>query len=307
MTYGMGSVFIANANDYCHMLFTRRGSLSALLLLSVTVLALTPMAGSQSLTTITSLTTTTRQSTSTSYSTTAVTTATLTSTVNETVFSQTTFTVKAAEPRRCYTYHFTYDALAGERLQGRWTSNYVLNFYVMSKSNYAEYKYCARPGPTFLKATMARSYSLNWVVPENGTLYFVFENYATGSMLSEARTVSFEMYALGPQSSTSVQYSTASAVSVLVSTVTLSSVYYSTVQSPTEGITSSTTLLVIGLVVGILIVIAILIVAKRQKRTVGPKTEKPTNVGKEKRFCTNCGAELPPGSKFCNKCGSTQN
>jgi hypothetical protein len=281
--------------------------LSALLLLSVTVLALTPMAGSQSLTTITSLTTATRQSTSTSYSTTAVTTNTVTSTVNETIFSLTTFTIAAVEPRYCHTFHFTYDGLAGEKLLGKWTSNYVLNFYVMSKSNYAEYKYCARPGPTFLKATMARSYSLNWVVPENGTLYFVFENYATGSMLSEARTVSFEMYALGPQSSTSVQYSTASAVSVLWSTVTLSSVYYSTVQSPAEGITSSATLMVIGLVVGILIVIAILIIMKRQKRPVLAKTEKPSSVGEQKRFCINCGAELQPGSKFCTKCGSTQN
>jgi ribosomal protein L40E len=24
------------------------------------------------------------------------------------------------------------------------------------------------------------------------------------------------------------------------------------------------------------------------------------------QFCINCGAELPPKSKFCNKCGSAQ-
>jgi hypothetical protein len=281
--------------------------LSALLLLAVSVVVLAPMAGSQTLTTITSLTTATHEVTSTSYSTAAVRTTTATSTVNETILSLTTFTVESAEPRVCHTYHFTYDAFAGERLQGRWTSNYVINFYLLSESNYAKYKYCTQPGPTYIKITSARSYSLNWVVPENGTLYFVFENYASGSLLSEGRTVSFELYTVGPQTSTSVQYSTASAESVLRSTVTLSSVYYSTVQSTAEGITSSTTLMVIGLVVGILIVITILIIMKRQKRPVLAKTEKPSSVGEQKRFCINCGAELPPGSKFCTKCGSTQN
>jgi ribosomal protein L40E len=215
--------------------------------------------------------------------------------------------VEAAKPRTCYTHYFTYDALAGERLQGQWTSNYVINFYIMSESNYAKYKYCAQPGTTYVQLKMARSYSINWVVPENGTLYFVFENYASGSILSEGRTVSFELYTVGPQSSTSVLYSTTSAQLVLGTTVTLSSVHYSTVQTFPEGITSPTSLIIIGLVVGILIVIAVLTIAKRRKRTVAAKTEKPSKDGKEKRFCINCGAELQPGSKFCNKCGSTQN
>jgi hypothetical protein len=286
------------------MLLTLKECLSALLLLSVTILALTPMAGSQSITTITSLTTATRQTTSTSYSTAAVGTTTATSTVTSAIFSLTTLTVDAAKPRTCYIRSFPYDGLAGEKLQGKWTSNYVINFYVMSESNFAKYKYCGEPGSTYVTVEMATSYSLSWVVPANERLRFIFENYATGSDLASARTVSFELYLVGQQSSTSMLYSTTSAQLILKSTVTLTSVSYSTIHSPLEGITSPAPLAAIGVIVGILIVIALVTIPKRQKRAAG--TKKPSDVPTGKSFCINCGAELQTNSKFCNKCGSAQ-
>jgi hypothetical protein len=288
------------------MLLTRRRSLSAVLLLAVTILALTPIAGSQSLTTITSLTTATRQMTSTSYSTTAVRTTTATSTVTAALYSLTTFTVDAAKPRTCYTYYFTHDGVEGERLQGKWTSNYIINFYVMSESNYAKYKYCGQPGSTYLKVEWHTSYSLNWLVPDSGVVYFIFENYAVGTDVASERTISFELYEVGSQSMTSVLYSTTTAELILKSTETSSSISYSTIQSSLEGITSPVSLAAIGVIAGVLIVVAIVTILKRQKKTAAPKTRKPSKVEKGKYFCINCGAELPGGSKFCSKCGSSQ-
>jgi hypothetical protein len=306
MTYGMASVFSANVNDQCYMLLTRRGPFSAVLLLAVTVLALTPIAGSQSLTTITSLTTATHQMTNTSYSTTPVRTTTATSTVTATLLSLTTFTVRAAEPRRCYHNSFTYDGVEGERLQGRWTSNYIINFYVVSASNYAKYKYCGQPGSPYLKVEWHTSYSLNWLVPASEVVYFIFENYAVGTDVASERTISFELYKVGPQSETSVLYSTRSAELILKSTETASSIQYSTIQSSLEGITSPVSLAAIGVIAGVLIVVAIVTILRRQNRTVAAKTRKRGKVEKGKYFCINCGAELSGGSKFCNKCGSSQ-
>jgi hypothetical protein len=275
---------------------------TVLILSSVFLLLMSPV-GSQSLTTITSLTTATRQTTSTSYRTAAVRTTTATSTATSAIYSLVTFTVDAVKPRTCYHYYFTYDALAGEKLQGKWASSYVINFYVMSEADYKLFKYCGEEHPAYLTIEMAKSYSLNWVVPQNGLLYFIFENYAVGSDLS-ARTVSFELYLVGPQSSTSVLYSTTSARLTLSRTVTLSSVSYSTIHSPLEGITSPAPLAAIGVIVGILIVIALVTIPKRQKRAAG--TKEPSEVPTGKSFCINCGAELPSRSKFCNKCGSAQ-
>jgi ribosomal protein L40E len=309
MSYVIGNSFYGSAHREPSVTILRivsKASFSTVLILSSVLLLLTSPVGSQSLTTITSLTTATRQTTSTSYGTATVGTTTATSTGTATLANPTTFTVGAAQPRKCYFFYFTYDGSAGEKLQGKWTSNYVINFYVMSESNYKQFKYCGQPGLTYITSEMATSYSLNWVIPTDGTLYFVFENYATGSDVASARTVSFELYSIGPQSSTSVLYSTTSAELVLTTVVTSTSIMYSTIQTPLGGVTSPFLLAAIGVMVGVLIVVAIVIAAGRRKRTGSAKTKKAGEVEKEKHFCINCGAELSPGSKFCNKCGSAQ-
>jgi hypothetical protein len=283
-------------------LITSKQFWSTLLILAVTVLVLPSMASSQSLTTITSLTTVTRQTTSTSYRTVAVRTTTATAT--SAIYTQETFTVQGVKPRECFGIYFVYDALAGEKLQGKWTSNYVINFYVMSESSHKQFKHCGQPGPTYITVEMERSYSLNWVVPTDGTVYFEFENYASGSDIASARTVTFELYKVGP--TTQVVYSTTSAHLTLGATATLRSVSYSTIHSPLEGITQPLPLTAIGVIAGILAVVAIVAIPKRQKRAVPPKPTEPSEPKEEKRFCINCGAELPFGSKFCNKCGVAQ-
>jgi hypothetical protein len=270
------------------------------------------MAGSQSLTTITSVTTTTHQVTSTSYRTSAVKTTTATYTATLAIFNPTTVTVDAAKPRTCYIRSFRYNGTAGQRLQGKWTSNYVINFYVMSESDYANYKYCGEPGSTYVTIEMATAYSLNWIVPTSEALRFIFENYAAGSDLASARTVTFALYKVGPQSSVSVLYSTTSARLTIESTVTLTSLHYSTVNQPLVIQTGPAApsmppiaLMIVGIVIGIILVVAIVAVLKREKTGSSGKRRR-RKLGKERNFCINCGAELPLKSKFCNKCGSAQ-
>jgi hypothetical protein len=277
---------------------------TACLLLAVVFLVMMPMAGSQTITTLTSLTTATLQTTSTSYGTATVGTTAATSTGTAALFSLTTFTVDAAQPRKCYLFYFPYDGLAGEKLQGKWTSNYVINFYVMSESNYNQFKYCGQPGSTYITSEMATSYTLNWVVPKDGTLYFVFENYAAGSDVASARTVSFELFRVGPQSSTSILYSTTSAELVLTTVATSTAMMYSTIQTPLGRATSPYLLAAVGVIVGVLIVVALVFALR--KRTGAVKPAKPAEMKEAKRFCINCGAELASGVKFCSKCGTPQ-
>lgn len=64
---------------------------------------------------------------------------------------------------------------------------------------------------------------------------------------------------------------------------------------------SQSGLLAIVLVVAVLVVLALVMLRRRQ-----PPVGRPPRTTAAKAFCINCGAELPAGSKFCNKCGVTQ-
>jgi ribosomal protein L40E len=93
---------------------------------------------------------------------------------------------------------------------------------------------------------------------------------------------------------------------LITNTRTATSLHYSTLQSPIDQVRSPMSLLAIGIAAGILIVAAIVVIPKRQKRPAARKPTKLSEAKQEKRFCINCGAELPPNSEFCNKCGTAQ-
>jgi hypothetical protein len=218
-----------------------------------------------------------------------------------------TFTVQGVQPRYCYRYRFTYVGTAGDRLQGKWTSNYVLDFYILSESDYAKWKYCGDPGSAYVKVEMARSYSVNFVLPQDGTVYFVFENYAAGSDTASSRAVSFSLYRIGAQSITSTLYSTWSSQIAFGITNTVISLQYSTIQPALGGASSFLVILIVA-VLAVIIVAAIVMASRRRagrRMSVEPKRSQAVT-GIEKQFCVNCGAELTPNSKFCTKCGTHQ-
>jgi hypothetical protein len=282
--------------------------LSALLIMSACFLLQIQIAGGESVSTITSLTTKTQQITVPIYSQSPTATTTLSETGTSTLFSLTTFTVQAVQPHTCWYYDFYYNASAGDRLQGEWTSSYVINFYIMSDSDLAQFKYCGGKHPSYLAVQMTKSYSLDWRAPKDETLHFVFENYAQGSDLASNRIVTFALHKFGALPYASTFYTTVYIPSTHATTVTTSSLYYSTQPSPLSGITAggnSWATAIIIVVVLAAIVLAFLVRRRRkpvEPRPSTPKVEEPT----QKLFCINCGAELRPKSKFCDKCGTAQ-
>jgi ribosomal protein L40E len=284
-----------------------RALLSVLLVVSACFLVQMQIAGGQSYSVSTSSSTRTQQVTIPIYSVSTVATSTQTVTGTRTVFSLTTFVVQGVQPRACWRYRFSFNATAGDRLLGNWASNYVINFYIMSDSDYAQFKYCGVPHGSYLTIDMAKSYSIDWTVPKDGRLNFLFENYAEGSDVESDRTVTFALQKIGALSSTSTVLTTLSLPSVYSTTVTAISLYTTQIP-PLSAITASSGSLmtVLGVVVIILVAVVLLFLLTRTKgaktKPVAPKMATTT----QKSFCINCGAELPANSKFCNKCGTAQ-
>jgi hypothetical protein len=192
-------------------------------------------------------------------------------------------------------------------VQGKWVSDYVLNFYILSESNYAKWKYCGDPGSTYVTVEMAKSYSVNFVLPITGTIYFAFENYAAGSDTASSRTVSFSLYRMDVQSVTSTLYSTWRSQIIFGMTSTVISLQYSTIQ-PALGGGSSYLIILVVAALAVIIVAAIVMASRRRagrRVSIEPKGSQAVT-GIEKQFCVNCGAQLAPNSKFCTKCGTHQ-
>jgi hypothetical protein len=275
---------------------------STVLILSAVLLLFTSTVGSQSLTTITSWTTATGQVTSTSYRTFAVATTSVTSMSTDT--HNYTFTIPAQLARHCYYNYVNATFKAGDRVVGKVivVSNTV-DFYIMSKAQLLTFNHspCDQEGTGYVKAIDIKSYVVDWVVPTDGEYNFIFSSYSP-SMSKPQITGFFAVQYLHSQLVASTVYSQTGVTTVSANTRTLSSVYYSTVQNPLEGITSPSSLMIIGAVVGILVVVALVAISKRRKGT----STKPVETKGQKHFCINCGAELPANSKFCNKCGSAQ-
>jgi ribosomal protein L40E len=74
-----------------------------------------------------------------------------------------------------------------------------------------------------------------------------------------------------------------------------------------EGQTSQAPVLPVSYFVAI-VVLAAIVVSFCWGLISGRRRMKPAAAigGVEVQFCINCGAKLPPESKFCNKCGSAQ-
>jgi hypothetical protein len=262
------------------------------------------MAGSQSLTTITSWTTVTGQVTSTSYRTFAVATTSVTST--STATHNYTFTIPAQLARHCYFTYWNATFRAGDRVVGKVivVSN-TIDFYIMSNAQLQSFNHspCDEEGTGYVKALDIKSYVVDWVVPADGEYNLVFFSYSP-SVSKPKITGFFAVQYMHSQLVASTVYSQTGATTVSTSTRTLTSVYYSTVQNPLGGIASPLSLIIVGVIVGIIVVVVAVVAFPKRRKGPGAK---PLETKEQKRFCINCGAELPANSKFCNKCGSAQN
>jgi hypothetical protein len=181
--------------------------------------------------------------------------------VTKTTFPATRFTVHGIAPGMKSTSEYRYyDGLEGERLQGKWESNYPINFYLKSL------------GLTSATSTVqnSTSYSFDWAFPKSGEVVFVFENTQTLPDSSKKRTVTLTVYKVDAQSTTSTVYSTTSTVIVYPVTQTLSTVSISQVSQPPA--VSGNILLFGGLLTVVAIVLLVFLV-KRSRRRDGVREE----------------------------------
>ena len=264
--------------------------LTVLLALSAISLFFTPSVNSQAYVTITSKTTETGQVTTTSYGTSAIATQTLTSTVTNT--HDYSFTLPALPARDCDYYEVNGTFNAGDRLIGKVVTNGIMDFYVMSSDQFHQFALgsCNQQYPVLVAARkVISSYSLYWVVPDDGVYYFVFFNYASWGSGTNQVVGSFSLEYTISQSATLTLRIRTSQPTVLAITETLSSVYPSTVQiSP-------------GLVLPMSYFVYLVVIVVLEAIAIGTMISE-----KEMQFCVNCGAVLPIDSKSCNKCGSAQ-
>jgi hypothetical protein len=235
-----------------------------------------PMTESQTLTTITSWTTITGQVTITSYRPLAVATTSVTSMSTDT--HNYTFTIPAQLARHCYFSYANTTLKAGDRVVAKVTvDSDTVDFFVMSKAQLLAFNHSpcdqAQDATTYVKALDIKSYVVNWVVPLDGEYDFVFFSYSP-SLPKPKITGSISVQYIYNQLVASTVYSRASTTMVFASTNTLPSLYYSIISEnqplvlqtgPAAPSVPPITLLIAGIVIGIVLVTAIVVISKRRR------------------------------------------
>jgi len=217
----------------------------------------------------------------------------------------------------------------GTEFFGSVTATLPIQFAIMNQAQYntfSSHTYkanaCRLAAEAVVYQGSVTNYSLDWVVPDGDTYYFIFFNpnsattSVTFTMLTTLRATS--------QSSTPTTYKPTNTVpTTSVTPIPTQTSASSTPALPIPPVTinpqSNYGWLLPVLVVAIAGIVTFMVVAYAWPRihsgTTEPKVTapKPTKSVVQtaekaagKQFCLNCGAELPPKSKFCNKCGSIQ-
>jgi len=267
-----------------------------------------PTTSSQSFTTITSWTTVTDVVTSTQHSTMVVSTTVVTSTATNTLLRDTEkpFTVKAATSGGCQFLPVTYNAVAGQRLFGYVTSDKGLNFYLMSKDQFIRYEEagCGQKVDAHLFIAETTSYTLDWVVPQDGTYYFIFENY--GSARNQDVKGTFALYNIRLQTTTLTVYSTFSTEIEYTTTRSFSSVYSTPISQPFPiGDNQMGVIALLLLAVPLGLVFAAL--RRRASKMPRASATRPVVVPPAPtQFCENCGRQISAGTLYCQSCGDKQ-
>lgn len=231
------------------------------------------------------------------------------------IFYDKTFTLASGSGGTCYYYASTYVYnSAGSTVVGSITSQGKVDFFIMNSAQEQQFIGIShkgacltlRPQLSEIKAIGITSYSINYLVPDNGNHYFLFFN----SYTSDAVVSLVLGWAASPttyQPAKSYNYVTNTPYS-----------YQSTTNLGTVETTSNPyPLLMVGIVSAVLAVVLIAVVypmirKKPHSDQTAPKivqeqnVTKPSQVTLSKQFCVECGSDLQLGSKFCNKCGTKQ-
>jgi hypothetical protein len=252
----------------------------------------------------------------------------LSSTTSTSVAYSNTFTIRGAIGYPEKTCYYNYIELGteweGTKLFGSISATNSIDFGILNSAQFSRYStgpgwrgaVCRFTAQSVLSpGTRFSQYSFNWTVPDGDDYYFVFFN---PNDVDVQITLDVWTIAISTITSTSTrQSSTLVSSSSQASNTQVSVTQVSVTQSNQQtglALTSFQNLstvaqLLAALIVVCLVIIGALIIARlRASKPVSAKKRRATGRQAEKgaQFCINCGAELTPKSKFCNKCGSAQ-
>lgn len=191
--------------------------------------------------------------------------------------------------------------------------NSEVDFYIMTTNQYNLFKHqeCGNGPYDAIVAVegLTSAYPLDWKSPPPGWYHFIFSSPASGGN-GYTITTPFVLVASFNQAETSTEFNVATNQVTQQNAETLTSVQVSQVSTLPSPAIDPTILMIAGVVV-VAVVVALFFVRSRQgkgfksveAKTVDSTTRTPVS---SKTFCLECGRELPLGSKFCNKCGTSQ-
>lgn len=304
---------------------SRRSVVSTLMLLVIVPLVgLTlsqPEVYSQGVTTITSYTTTPTTVTSIRMSI-VPTTSTATFTRSDTttsfltqpkrLFSEAIVLKPPGPSYSCWVDQRGFTAKKGQVVSVNLESKSEVSLYVMTEKDYWSWDKTGKCSPgevsDFTGAFDVTSYSKQLVIGNDGKYRFVFLNFGSGTA-----TIQFKAEVVGVAYETTLVV-TSGVVSLQYFTETMTLTTMATramVRTEQVGFSlgqSSSLIVAVVMIVTISVVVVIVLRRRGHEKPVGAAESSAPVISQlaAKRFCINCGTQLPAEVKFCNKCGSKQ-
>ncbi len=177
------------------------------------------------------------------------------------------FTLQGTNSGHCQWESHIVQDMGGLTVVGSIQSNNPIDFYIVNDvSQFSSLTSCSqKPTQVELSALDIVSYSVTWLVPDNGNHYFIFSN----------------------------PYPSDASVTVNLA--------FSTGNPWYTPVTLILLITALAIAIGVPVVL--------MKRKSSHKLSKQATLSqfvKASTSCTKCGANLPPASEFCNKCGTKQ-
>ena len=265
-----------------------------------------------------------------------VSTITWTSTVRQVLYSNSFPVTPPARRFGCELAYDDFNATAGP-VSGTMTASSPVDFYLVSEENFNEWAslstaMCTGPITALPGIRSSTSYSFTANLPQSGEYFLLFINFS--------KTSTANVFVVVNSVGSPVTYTTTSdslyvqailvteALSQLSSTP--SALASTATQSSSLGAYPIFEIAVVGVIL-IFIVGALLYYVRegrkeltKNRKQKGSKKKsvataslitprerartatEPRKAIPEKQFCLECGAQVPTGSKFCNKCGAEQ-